>query len=103
MIGGTPNVLVVNSALPVKTLEEFVDYAEEESRPAQLRLGRPGLLTHLTMELFKQEIGAFMLHIPYGGIAPAFTDRSAARRRRCSPASPPRCRTCARAGRGRSR
>ena len=26
------------------------------------------------MELFKQEIGAFMLHIPYRGIAPAFTD-----------------------------
>jgi tripartite-type tricarboxylate transporter receptor subunit TctC len=26
------------------------------------------------MELFKQQIGAFMLHIPYRGIAPAFTD-----------------------------
>ena len=26
------------------------------------------------MELFKQEIGAFMLHIPYRGIAPAFND-----------------------------
>ena len=34
----------------------------------------PGSLTHLTMELFKQETGAFMLHIPYRGIAPAFTD-----------------------------
>ena len=34
----------------------------------------PGSLTHLTMELFKQEVGVFMLHIPYRGIAPAFTD-----------------------------
>src|SRR5215217_2993525 len=28
MIGGTPNVLVVNSALPAKTLAEFIDYAK---------------------------------------------------------------------------
>ena len=43
MIGGTPNVLVVNSTLPVKTLAEFIDHAQEEPRPPQLRLGRPGL------------------------------------------------------------
>ena len=33
-----------------------------------------GSLTHLTMELFKQASGAFALHIPYRGIAPAFND-----------------------------
>ncbi|MEK9803833.1 MAG: tripartite tricarboxylate transporter substrate-binding protein, partial [Curvibacter sp.] len=31
-------------------------------------------LTHLTMELFKQQINSFMVHIPYRGVAPAFTD-----------------------------
>jgi tripartite-type tricarboxylate transporter receptor subunit TctC len=31
-------------------------------------------LTHLTMELFKQQLDSFMVHIPYRGIAPAFTD-----------------------------
>jgi tripartite-type tricarboxylate transporter receptor subunit TctC len=74
MIGGTPNVLVVNSALPVKTLAEFIDYAKKN--PGKLSYGSAGQgsLTHLTMELFKQQIGAFMLHIPYRGIAPAFTD-----------------------------
>jgi tripartite-type tricarboxylate transporter receptor subunit TctC len=74
MIGGTPNVLVVNSALPVKTLAEFVDYVKKN--PGRINYGSagPGSLTHLTMELFKQEIGGFMLHIPYRGIAPAFTD-----------------------------
>jgi tripartite-type tricarboxylate transporter receptor subunit TctC len=74
MIGATPNVLVVNSSLPPKTLAEFIAYVR--ANPGKVNYGSagPGSLTHLTMELFKQEIGAFMLHIPYRGIAPAFTD-----------------------------
>src|SRR6185503_16526095 len=56
------------------TLAEFIDYAKKN--PGTLTYGSAGQgsLTHLTMELFKQEIGAYMLHIPYRGIAPAFTD-----------------------------
>ena len=74
MIGGTPNVLVVNAALPVNTLKEFVDYLRKN--PGKLSYGSagPGSLTHLTMELFKLQINSFMVHIPYRGIAPAFTD-----------------------------
>ncbi len=74
MIGGTPNVLVVNAALPVNSLKEFVDYLRKN--PGKLSYGSagPGSLTHLTMELFKLQINSFMVHIPYRGIAPAFTD-----------------------------
>jgi tripartite-type tricarboxylate transporter receptor subunit TctC len=74
MIGATPNVLVVNSTLAVRTLAEFIDHVRK--RPGRVNYGSagPGSLTHLTMELFKQEIGAFIVHIPYRGIAPAFTD-----------------------------
>ena len=74
MIGATPNVLVVNSSLPPKTLAEFIDYVRRNPGKVNYGSAGPGSLTHLTMELFKQEIGAFMLHIPYRGIAPAFTD-----------------------------
>jgi len=74
MIGGTPNVLVVNAELPVKTLLQFIDYVRKNPGRVNYGSAGPGSLTHLTMELFKQEIGAFMLHIPYRGIAPAFTD-----------------------------
>jgi tripartite-type tricarboxylate transporter receptor subunit TctC len=74
MIGGTPNVLVVNSALPVKTLAEFIDYVKKNPGRVSYGSAGQGSLTHLTAELFKQQIGAFMLHIPYRGIAPAFTD-----------------------------
>lgn len=74
MIGATPNVLVVNPDVPANTLQEFVAYVRRN--PGRLNYGSagPGSLTHLTMELFKQQIGGFMVHIPYRGIAPAFTD-----------------------------
>ncbi len=74
MIGSTPNVLVVNAALPVTTLKEFVAYLQKN--PGRISYGSagPGSLTHLTMELFKLQINSFMVHIPYRGIAPAFTD-----------------------------
>jgi len=74
MIGGTPNVLVVNAALPVTSLAEFVAYVKKN--PGQVSYGSAGQgsLTHLTMELFKQQISSFMVHIPYRGVAPAFTD-----------------------------
>lgn len=74
MIGATPNVLVVNAALPVANVKEFVAYVRKN--PGKLSYGSAGQgsLTHLTMELFKQQIDSFMVHIPYRGIAPAFTD-----------------------------
>ncbi len=74
MIGSTPNVLVVNAALPVNNLLEFVAYLQKN--PGRLSYGSagPGSLTHLTMELLKLQLNSFMVHIPYRGIAPAFTD-----------------------------
>jgi tripartite-type tricarboxylate transporter receptor subunit TctC len=74
MIGGTANVLVVNAALPARTIQEFIAYLK--AHPGRLSYGSagPGSLTHLTMELFKQQVNSFMVHIPYRGVAPAFVD-----------------------------
>jgi len=74
MIGATPNVLIVNSQVPVKNMKEFIDYVRKN--PGKLSYGTAGQgsLTHMTMELFKQETGLYILHIPYRGIAPAFND-----------------------------
>ena len=74
MIGGTPNVLVVNAALPVRTIQEFIEYVRTHPGKVSYGSAGQGSLTHLTMELFKQQINSFMVHIPYRGIAPAFTD-----------------------------
>ena len=74
MIGATPNVLVVNASLPVNKLPEFVAYLR--ANPARVSYGSAGQgsLTHLSMEIFKQASGTFMVHLPYRGIAPAFSD-----------------------------
>jgi tripartite-type tricarboxylate transporter receptor subunit TctC len=74
MIGSTPNVLVVNANLSVKDVKEFIQYVKKN--PGQISYGSAGAgsLTHLTAELFKAQTGAFMVHIPYRGIAPATTD-----------------------------
>ena len=74
MIGGTPNVLVVNAALPVQNIREFIDYLKKNPGKVSYGSAGAGSLTHLTMELFKQQVNSFMVHIPYRGIAPAFTD-----------------------------
>jgi len=74
MIGATPNVLVINPDVPAKNLKEFVEYAKKN--PAKLSYGSagPGSLTHLGVEQFKLGADIFMVHSPYRGIAPAFTD-----------------------------
>jgi tripartite-type tricarboxylate transporter receptor subunit TctC len=74
MIGATPNVLVVNSQLPVNTIGEFTAYLRKNPGKVSYGSAGQGSLTHLTMELYKQAINVFMVHLPYRGIAPAFTD-----------------------------
>jgi tripartite-type tricarboxylate transporter receptor subunit TctC len=69
-----PLALLVNPKLPVNNLREFMDYAK--ARPGQLNYGSAGNggISHLVPEMFKNATGLFMVHIPYRGSAPAFTD-----------------------------
>lgn len=69
-----PLALMVNPKLPVNTLKEFIDYTR--ARPGQINYGSAGNggISHLVPEMFKSATGLFMVHIPYRGSAPAFTD-----------------------------
>jgi len=74
MIGGTPNVLVVDAKLPIHSLKEFVDYVKKNPN-ANYGSAGTGSLTHLLMELLKQKLDlSSFQHISYKGIAPAFQD-----------------------------
>jgi len=73
MIGGTPNVLIVDAKLPIRTLKEFAQYAKAHPN-ANYGSAGAGSLTHLLMELLKQRLDLPIQHIAYKGIAPAFQD-----------------------------
>jgi tripartite-type tricarboxylate transporter receptor subunit TctC len=72
-IADVPNVLVVNPALPVKTMEEFIAYAK--ANPGKLNYGSTGIGTssHLSSFMLSKLIGAETTHVPYKG-ADALTD-----------------------------
>jgi len=74
MIGATPNVLVVDANLPIQNFKEFVAYCDANKGKVSYGSAGAGSLTHLTMELLKQQLKTPMVHIPYRGIAPALTD-----------------------------
>jgi tripartite-type tricarboxylate transporter receptor subunit TctC len=69
-----PLALLVHPSVPAQTLPEFIRYAKQN--PGKLNYGSAGNggISHLAPEMFKQAAGVFMVHIPYRGSAPAFTD-----------------------------
>jgi tripartite-type tricarboxylate transporter receptor subunit TctC len=69
-----PYVMVVNPALGVKSLQEFVALAK--SKPGALNYGTTGVgaANHLVTELFDSKAGIRMTHIPYRGTALAVAD-----------------------------
>jgi len=71
LVAITPNVLVVNAALPVNTAKEFVAYAKANSGKLAFGSGSNGSAGHLAGELFKVETGTEIIHVPYKGGAPA--------------------------------
>jgi tripartite-type tricarboxylate transporter receptor subunit TctC len=67
-------VLVINPALPVKTLKDLIALAK--ARPGELSYGSSGngSTGHFAAELFNQKTGLKMLHVPYKGNAQALMD-----------------------------
>jgi tripartite-type tricarboxylate transporter receptor subunit TctC len=74
LVALVPNILVVNNALPVKSVKELIAYAK--ANPGKLSYGSPGAgsTAHLSMELFKSMTGTNLVHVPYKGSAGVLTD-----------------------------
>ena len=85
MVGDVPMVVVVNLSVPAQSIKELVALAK--SKPGELAYATPGhgTSTHLASELFKQQAGIDMRHVPYranplamndviGGQVPVFMD-----------------------------
>jgi tripartite-type tricarboxylate transporter receptor subunit TctC len=74
MIATSPFILVVHPAVPASSVAELIAYAK--ANPGKLNFASPGYGTqpHFISELFKQKTGTALVHVPYRGAAPAFTD-----------------------------
>ncbi len=72
-------VLVSNPNQPPKSLSEFISMAK--AKPGALNYGSAGNATtsHLITELFKDEVGVDITHIPFKGESQAFTELMAGR------------------------
>ena len=66
-----PNILVANTALPAKTLKEFIALAR--ATPGKLTYGSAGTGsgTHLAMEMLLQTLKIDLIHVPFKGTGPA--------------------------------
>jgi tripartite-type tricarboxylate transporter receptor subunit TctC len=69
----SPELLVIDPALPVRTVRELVAYAT--ARPGAVSYGSSGYgnATHLSAEWFKSKTGIDIVHVPYKGVSDAFT------------------------------
>jgi tripartite-type tricarboxylate transporter receptor subunit TctC len=74
LVARVPNVLVVNPALPIKSVAELVAYAK--ANPGKLTYATSGIGNpqHLAGELFARTAGVTMTHVPYRGASNQLAD-----------------------------
>jgi tripartite-type tricarboxylate transporter receptor subunit TctC len=74
MLANAPNVLVASPSSGIRSAKELVALAK--AKPGTLSYASPGVGSglHLAGELFKQQAGIDLLHVPYKGSAPALND-----------------------------
>lgn len=74
LVATTPNVLIVNEKLPVKTVAELIAYIK--ANPGKVNYGSAGIgsTEHMSGELFRSMTKTQMTHIPYKGGAPMMTE-----------------------------
>lgn len=71
MLMSVPNLLVVNPALPVRSVQELIAYAKKSKAPLDYATPGAGTSLHLAGELFAASAGVRLTHVPYRGSAPA--------------------------------
>jgi tripartite-type tricarboxylate transporter receptor subunit TctC len=70
----SPLVMVINPALPVKSIAEFVGYAKANPGRINMASAGSGTAPHLAGELFSMMAGVSMVHVPYRGGEAAHLD-----------------------------
>jgi tripartite-type tricarboxylate transporter receptor subunit TctC len=74
MFTQVPNMMVISNAMPVKTVQEFIDYCKANPGKISFASSGNGTTVHMSAELFKAMTKCDMLHVPYRGSALAMPD-----------------------------
>jgi Tripartite tricarboxylate transporter family receptor len=74
LIGSQANILVVNPAVPARSMAELIAFAKANPGKLNFASSGHGLAAHLAGELFKAEAKVDIVHVPYKGAAPALQD-----------------------------
>jgi tripartite-type tricarboxylate transporter receptor subunit TctC len=74
MVGGTPNILVVNASLPPTDVRGLLEYSKANAGKLSYGTGGIGTLNHLAMEQFRVAAGIEAVPVHYRSIAPAMAD-----------------------------
>jgi tripartite-type tricarboxylate transporter receptor subunit TctC len=74
LLAATPFVLIVNPALPVKSVADLIAYSKANPGTLSFASVGPGVPHHLYMEMLKSMTGIQASHVPYRGSLPALND-----------------------------
>jgi tripartite-type tricarboxylate transporter receptor subunit TctC len=74
LVAELPLAMMVNPSVPAKTANEFIALAKSKPGQYSYSSAGPGGAPHLAAEMFKDQTGTFILHVPYRGGGPAIAD-----------------------------
>ncbi len=72
----TPNVVLVAPSSPIKNIKDLIAFSKEKAKSGGATYGSAGIGSslHLAAEMFRQQAGIELTHVPYRGSSPALTD-----------------------------
>lgn len=74
LLATLPNILLINPSLPYKNIKELIAFAKANPGKLTYASAGTGTASFLAGEMFKQEAGVEITHVPYRGSAPALND-----------------------------
>ena len=74
LLGTVPNMLVINPALPIQNVEQYIAYARANPGKLTCASSGAGSAIHMSCELFKIQTNTNILHVPYKGSSLALND-----------------------------
>lgn len=74
LLATLPNILLINPSLPYKNIKELITFAKANPGKLTYASAGTGTASFLAGEMFKQEAGVEITHVPYRGSAPALND-----------------------------